>query len=711
MAFPDPPATTACLPAVSLVARLLGYLQTHWLRVLLLVLVGVAVRSPALSGELIWDDRYLARDDPFIKSPLLILEAFRHHLFLDPSSGHYRPVQNISFIVDYFFWNTDTYGFHLTNVLLHVASGVLLYFLLRKLLSSLQPAQEQTNERPKTIGFDLSLAAWFVALLWTVHPVHSAAVDYISGRADSLSFLFASGAWLLLLTGRTSSTTGRRVVFYICAAASALLALCSREIACIWMAVFLLHLVIFEKNVSARAKSLTFFCCLGLLAVYGGLRQLPEQRSASSVASPWSAPTRAVLMLRALGDYGRLMIFPSNLHMERNVLDGRNYASTRSWRNSIESEYLSIAGAVVLLALAAGSCRRGRGQRLRIFGAAWFLVGYLPVSNLFDLNATVAEHWLYLPSVGFLLFLAGCCADLPARHGRALVAFSCLGVLALSARSAIRSSDWVTEETFYSRTRAAGGTSERVSVNLGSIYSRRGEHAQAEALFRDVLKTMPDDPLAKHNLADVLVRQGRKEEAEVLLAAATQAAAESSKEYPRTWVAALRLARLRHSEGDDASALAILEKARGDYPEIWEIISLESELVRRTRGPEAALRLVEDFARRHWWHYGASVALGRLFAEKGDVERAAAALRHASRLDVHDAEALNLIARMRLRQNQLQQAYESQRRAVSRQPDQPRQYLLLSDILEKMGRSDEARAMIARVEQMQAMAQSHTAAN
>ena len=48
----------------------------------------------------------------------------------------------------------------------------------------------------------LSGAAFFFALLWMVHPVHSAAVDYISGRADSLAFFFACAGWLLYLQAR-----------------------------------------------------------------------------------------------------------------------------------------------------------------------------------------------------------------------------------------------------------------------------------------------------------------------------------------------------------------------------------------------------------------------------------------------------------------------------------------------------------------------------
>src|SRR2546423_9907451 len=105
-------------------------LQRAWVRCALLALLGFAVHFQSLQGQLIWDDQYLARDNPFIKSPWLALEAFRHHLFLDSFSAHYRPVQNLSLMLDYAFWNANIFGFHLTNVLLHVFSGTLLYFLL-----------------------------------------------------------------------------------------------------------------------------------------------------------------------------------------------------------------------------------------------------------------------------------------------------------------------------------------------------------------------------------------------------------------------------------------------------------------------------------------------------------------------------------------------------------------------------------------------------
>ena len=52
-----------------------------------------------------------------------------------------------------------------------------------------------------------------VALVWTVHPVHNAAVAYISGRADSLAALFALSAWLLLLQALDAGHLWKRATF------------------------------------------------------------------------------------------------------------------------------------------------------------------------------------------------------------------------------------------------------------------------------------------------------------------------------------------------------------------------------------------------------------------------------------------------------------------------------------------------------------------
>jgi protein O-mannosyl-transferase len=697
-------------PKRRMLDRALDYTGQHWIRCLVLAFFGIVSRFPALQGELIWDDSFLISDNPFIKSPLLIPETFRH--FLSPESAHYRPVQNISYSLDYLVWNADTLGYHLSNLFWHVGSSLLLYFLLLRLLHPFQQRlrAEDTGSEKSQERRGLSVVAFLVALLWVVHPVHSAAVDYISGRADSLAFFFACGAWLLFLRTRSMKTVILRRGSYTFAAVLALVALCSRESACIWMLLFLVHLFAFDKLSRLRSKFIVLGISLGLLLCYAGFRQLPVRNPGSGTVSSQPAPPRALLMLRALGDYGRLMVFPSNLHVERTVQTAADSIPAASWRQSIEREGLSLVGILTAGVLIYGACRKGKAHGIRMLGAAWFVLGFLPISNLFELNATVAEHWLYLPSVGFLLFVMGCGLELPARGTRLFLAAACVAVVGLSARSVVRSGDWLTPEIFYRHSLGAGAAKTRMALNLGQIYSARGDYAKAEPLLRKVTEMNPDYPMGHNALAYLLYRQGKLKEAEEAFARASKLAEDLRREQPRTWTAALNIASMQHAEHNTAAAVAVLEKARADYPGTWPLLSFESELLRTMKTPDAALPFVKEFADANSWHADAFFALGQLYWDKGNVQEAEAAFRRASRLDVHDADSLNRIALIRVHENRLEDACKIQRRAVSRQPDQPRQYLILSDILEKMGRMDEARAARAQVQFLQAIAKSEPAA-
>jgi len=665
--------------------RALERTRPHWVRCLFLVLLGFAVRFPALSGDLIWDDASLVRDNPLIKSPLLFGETFRHYLALDGSSPHYRPIQNISYFFDYLIWNADPFGYHLSNLFWHIGSGVLLYFLLLRLL---QPF------RDRFAGQLISGAAFLVALFWIVHPVHSAAVDYISGRADSLGFFFACAGWLVYAKARSVPSRPGRSLLHAAAGALALTALCARETGCVWMLLFLFHLFVFHREESWRSKLSVAAVCLALVAIYAGLRQLPSEHllPSGSVSLPFAE--RLTLMMRALGDYARLMIFPSNLHVERTVRASTDGAGG----------LLLFYGIVAAAALAYGTFRKGKAQPIRALGAAWFILAFLPISNLFTLNATVAEHWLYLPSVGLLIFIAGAWLELPAhRHVVFLAAAGCIALVGLSARSFVRSSDWVNSETFYSRSLAAGASKTRFVLNLAQTYAARKDYARAEDLLRTLVATNPHYAMGQNALAHLLLEEGRKDEAQQIFAVTTQAKSARS-DQPRDWIAALNLAYMKYSGNDAPAALAILEKARSDFPGTWRLISFESEILRATGESERALGLVRKFRETNWWNCAAAIEMGRIYFEQRRYAEAEVVLRRASWLDIHDVESLNLIAALNLEQDRLEAACDAQRSAVRRQPDQPRQYFLLADILNKMGRSDEARAALVEVRQLQALA-------
>jgi Flp pilus assembly protein TadD len=393
-------------------------------------------------------------------------------------------------------------------------------------------------------------------------------------------------------------------------------------------------------------------------------------------------------MLRALGDYTRITVFPTNLHMERNIAVPAMWKPR--WTDQLALGALSFLGIAAAVALIIGAVKRGRGRPLRIFGAFWFLCGFLPVSNVVELNATLAEHWLYLPLAGLLLVFVGWLLELPPRGFRVATVFALIAATALGIQSTIRSSDWVEQQVFYERTISAGGWSPRVAVNLAMIYGYQGRLPEARRLLERSLRTWPDYPIARIHLAVILLRQGETAKADEFSAAAATAVREQKAVYARTWTGSIQVARRAVEEKRENDALRVLAEARLLEPSAWPLAKMQAELLRRMHGPEAALPVIQEFADKNWWHYSAFLALGKLRAQQGDSVTAVEVLTHASRLDIRETEALNLIARIQLGAGNLPAAFAVQRRAVSRQPDEPSQHELLSDVLKQMGRTKEA---------------------
>src|SRR6185503_3879987 len=94
---------------------------------------------------------------------------------------------------------------------------------------------------------------------------------------------------------------------------------------------------------------------------------------------------------RALAGYVSLLVAPLNLHMEQTIaFDG--------WRGT----QLTLTGICALAALVGLMAIYWRRSRSICFALVWFFLFFLPISNLWPLNATLAEHWMYFPSIGFI---------------------------------------------------------------------------------------------------------------------------------------------------------------------------------------------------------------------------------------------------------------------------------------------------------------------
>jgi tetratricopeptide (TPR) repeat protein len=676
-------------PRTSLLDRLVH----PWMVLSYCVLAGFVIYAPALNGSFVWDDFYLVRENPFFRSPVFGLEVFRHYLFFDSFSTYYRPVQNWSYMLDYWIWRGSPFGYHCTNVLIHSLSGFLLFLLLRRLLPTLAPKAAQNAPA----RYDL--AAMLIALIWVVHPIHNAAVAYISGRADSLAALFALSAWLLLLrTMENGIATWRKISLGFLAGVSLLVGLCAKEIALMWLLLMLVHLFAFDREHPRRVKWTVLGGAVVVFTLYATLHSLPGYRAPMQDGPPPPWDARLLLMLRALGDYTGLIFFPAKLYMERAISNSAIYSNVAAWREHARYEYLSILGLLALLAAIVGCAKSSPGRTWRIFGATWFILAFLPISNLFPLNAEVAEHWIYLASIGFLIFLAGAVMALPMRW-RTAVAWVCVAAIAaLGVRTAVRAGDWIDAETFCARTIADGGATPRILSALASIYGHRGDYQKQERVLRKTIAQFPEFAPARMNLGICLSRQGRTAEAESLLGATRAQADEVARQYPRTWPAVLQLAQLRRNAGHADEALATIREARGRFPETWELVKAEAELQRESTGPATAIPPVEQFAATHWWHYEAQSTLGALRFAAGQPDAAIAVFRAASRLDIYDGKALAAVAEIENSRGHPDVALEVQAEAMDRDPDQPKHYVELAAILEKLGRKNEANAALRKAQ-------------
>ena len=309
-----------------------------------------------------------------------------------------------------------------------------------------------------------------------------------------------------------------------------------------------------------------------------------------------------------------------------------------------QREYQTLLGVLLILGLIAWW---RRGQRLDphiglALGA--FLVAYLPVSNLFSLNATVAEHWLYVPSA--FLFLAAAlslsrvfwgnaeaqrrgenlCALAPLRFSIFIV----LGLWAvfLGARTFLRQADWRDQRTFIEHTIADGGGSPRMHMNLGNVESATGRQDLALEQYGEALRRAPEQSMIWLGYANVLLRTRDFD--------ATREALAHAEKSPLLTAECFRTrAALDHLEtGHDSGNL--LRAALESAPRNWSIRKQYVEYLLERGDDEEAMREMRDVLVFHGFRNEEWILMGRILESINRPDLALNAYRQAADRDVHD---------------------------------------------------------------------------
>ncbi len=473
----------------------------------LLLLVVLLVYAPALRAGFVWDDRALVLSDPLIRSWRLSWEGFQHYLFVDAgSSNFYRPLQRLTYLLDYAAFVFAPGGYHLVSLLWHAAAAIALFFFAEEWLGSFGMASPRRG-----------WIAFFVALLWAIHPLQNAAVAYVAGRADPLAAAF--GFLALFLGLRMLRATGRRKWLLGFALALALLASAlSKEMGLLFLALWLLLAL-------AQVPRVEFWRGVGVVAavivVYLSLRLPAEHFPAAPDPHPAPLLVRPIVIARAAAEYAGLLVLPVHLHMDRDV-ETHPFGFVNASLNAAAWRELQTLLGLVLLVAAAWALWRIRRKRELLLPFLCAIVSYLPVSGLVGLNATVAEHWLYLPSAFLFLGAAVSFDSLGVFQRRSAQLILAVWLLFLATRSFIRSGDWHDQRTFLTRTIAAGGDSARMWINLCGLELSDGQLDAAQRDLDRALARDPGNPLALLDLAAVAMKRREFDKARGLLRQVTE---------------------------------------------------------------------------------------------------------------------------------------------------------------------------------------------
>jgi len=449
----------------------------------IIFLVGFAVYSNSFQNEFLFDDIHNIQNNEQIRNTGNIVKVFQQRYGTQEGGGFYRPILTLTYMWDYFLWKLQPIGYHITNILLHILVCLLIFEVICIITESIP-------------------LSGIITLLYLVHPVHTEAVTYMSGRGDSLCAIFLF--LIIILQYRYWSCTAvKKVIYYTLMLIVFVCALFSKELALI----FPFLLMFFEYCMRDRGrytglmnKRLTFYIPFFLVS---GLWFLLKNRIVPTETMTMIVPSlsaRLTVLPRLIFDYLRLSFIPMGLHMEYKYPAPASFFDPRYF-----GPFLFI---IVFCLIIYQIWQRGkvnRNYRIMFFGLGWFLIGLIPYMNiLFVLNALFAEHWLYIPEMGFLLFIIYLIFYYLGRKTlprRMLVGITSIWIVFYCCLTVSQNMVWKDAITFYTHTIRLSPYSAKAYGNLAIQYGNRGNLMKAKELLERAVKIDPMYEPAKADLA------------------------------------------------------------------------------------------------------------------------------------------------------------------------------------------------------------------
>ena len=412
--------------------------------------------------------------------------------------GNWHPLTWLSHMLDYQLFGLNPGRHHLTNLCLHLANTLLVFFFFRKMTGA-----------PWQSGF--------VAALFALHPLHVSSVAWVSERKDVLSTFWGmltmwSYLWYVKHPGLNR---------YLCVSLFLALGLMSK--AMLVTLPFVLLLIDYwplwrwrtepsNRIGSSRQWPVAFYLFLEkipliILATTSGVVTLLAEREWGAAISLDVIPIRVRIgnALVSYVNYIVKMIWPSNMA----VFYPLNPESLQWWQ---------IAGSCLLLAaISLLALRVVRQRPYFTVGWLWYLGTLIPVIGLVQIGSqSMADRYTYIPLIGLFVIVAWGVPDLAARwrHREIWLATSATFLLLiLMVVSFKQVGYWKNSITLYEHTLKVTSNNYIIHYNLGMALVDEGQVDAAIDHYLQALRIKPDCVEARNNLSLALAKQGRLDEA------------------------------------------------------------------------------------------------------------------------------------------------------------------------------------------------------
>lgn len=574
----------------------------------LLVALTLAALAPVLSNEFIsYDDEQYVTRNHHVRAGLSV-DAVRWALTTD-YAANWHPLTWVSHMLDVQLFGVNARGHHLTSLLLHLASTVMLFLVLTTMTGSTGRSA-------------------FVAALFGVHPLHVESVAWIAERKDVLStffFMLTLGAYARYVV----AAGARRYALVMLAFAAGLMAKPM-------LVTLPFVLLLLDYWPLARWPELGFKRLL--------LEKLPliPLAAASSIAT-FIAQSRG-------GAVNSLEIFPLGVRVQNAIVAYGVYLWKTLWPANLAFFYLHPASArplwhaglaaAVLIAMTAIAIRERRRRPYVIVGWLWYVGTLVPVIGLIQVGAqSYADRYTYIPLIGIFVVVSWGAAELltPLAAPRTGIVLGAAALAVLAAASHAQAALWHDSMTLYEHDLRVNGDNPLVLNLIGVTLADRGQSGDAIPRFERAIRMSPSYVRAYDNLGLALIKTGRPADAIPQLETAIRI--DPAAPEPRNTLGVALSRTNRTSEAIEQFETAL--RLRPDNPAA--LTNLGSALVSTgsidegTRMYEKALRLDPRYAEAH-------TKLGLVLAQKGRLQDALAELNAAVALEPAYAEARQNLA-------------------------------------------------------------------